>query len=126
MGCNFKKWGWGKKRLNLSIILTFLRLTFRPNSSSILGMIKKFLVPISTFIQKIFYVFLDISGILLGLFLIGLGMAVISGWRVSVVVGIIILILGICAFLIHLGHYFSLSITRWIFGTDDYFITRKK
>ncbi len=82
------------------------------------------LVKIAKFIQRVFYTFLDISGILLGVFLTILGWWVIGGNSVSFNVGGIILFLGIVTFLIHAGHYFSWKLTRWIFGSSDYFLTR--
>ena len=85
----------------------------------------KIIIKTAKFVAKIFYVFLDISGILLGLFLISIGYWIITGHSLSKASGYIVLILGSCAFLIHLGHYFSLKLTRWIFGDSDYFKTRK-
>jgi hypothetical protein len=70
-----------------------------------------------------FFVFLDISGILLGVFLIGLGLAVVFGWSVSGWMGWTLLIIGIGAFLLHLGHYFNLKYMRWTFG-EDYFLQK--
>lgn len=87
-------------------------------------MANRVLIKIARFIQKIFYTFLDVSGIMLGVFLSWLGYWTLSGHAVSGWLGIIILILGICAFIIHAGHYFSLKITRWLFGSSDYFIRK--
>ena len=70
-----------------------------------------------------FFVFLDISGILLGIFLTTLGSAVIFGWLLAGWLGWLILIIGICAFLLHLGHYFDLKYMRWLFGSK-YFIQK--
>ena len=75
--------------------------------------------------KKFFYIFLDISGILLGVFLIGLGIWIITGRELNQTMGGILLFIGISAFIIHFGHYFSLKITKWIFGNGDYFKTRK-
>lgn len=75
--------------------------------------------------KRVFFKFLDISGILLGIFLTILGWLVIGGSEVSVVTGRILLVIGIGAFLIHVGHYFDLRYMRWVFG-PDYFITKKK
>jgi hypothetical protein len=61
------------------------------------------------FTKRFFYTFLDISGILLGVFLVVLGAWVISGRSISEVTGVVVLILGIAAFIIHSGHYFQLS-----------------
>lgn len=85
-----------------------------------------FLIKLALAVKKIFYVFLDISGILLGVFLIILGLWIATGKTVSEWVGFLILFIGICAILIHLGHYYSWKLTRWIFGNKDYFVTRKK
>lgn len=68
-----------------------------------------------------FFIFLDTSGILLGLFLIGLGSAVILGWSISEWMGWILFVIGILAFLLHTGHYFNLRYMRWLFG-DNYFL----
>lgn len=84
------------------------------------------LIKIALGIKKVFYLFLDISGILLGVFLIFLGWWTATGKTVSQWIGFIIFFIGISAFLIHLGHYYSWKLTRWIFGKEDYFLTRKK
>jgi len=70
-----------------------------------------------------FFVFLDVSGILLGVFLIGLGSAVIFGWQVTDWMGWLLLAIGVCAFLLHLGHYFNLKYMHWLFGSN-YFIQK--
>lgn len=85
---------------------------------------KRVLIKVIQFIRKFFYTFLDISGILLGIFLGWLGYWTISGHVVTSWLGIIILIIGIGAVILHTGHYFSLKITRWLFGSDDYFIRK--
>ena len=72
-------------------------------------------------VRAFFYTFLDISGILLGAFLIGLGGWVVSGRAVSLGWGVVVLLLGIAAFFIHTGHYFHLKIANWIFGSGEYF-----
>ena len=61
----------------------------------------------------------------MGVFLAILGWAVVAGYAVSMVIGWALLIIGVGAFLIHVGHYFDLRYMRWIFG-PDYFITKKK
>ena len=71
-----------------------------------------------------FFIFLDISGILLGVFLMLLGLAMVSGLQVVGWVSWIVLVLGVGAFLLHIGHYFNLKYMRWTFG-DDYFIQKK-
>ena len=70
-----------------------------------------------------FFVFLDISGILLGVFLVGLGLGMIFDWQLFDSLGWLILIIGVAAFFIHLGHYFDLKYMRWLFGTK-YFIQK--
>lgn len=87
-------------------------------------MLNKFVIKIAQFIQKIFYTFLDISGIMLGVFLSWLGYWTLSGHIITSWLGIVILIIGICAIILHTGHYFSLKITRWLFGSGDYFIRK--
>ncbi len=82
------------------------------------------LLKIAHFVRKIFYTFLDISGIMLGVFLTWLGYWALSGHVVTGWLGAVILVIGIGAFIIHIGHYFSLKITRWLFGSDDYFIRK--
>lgn len=81
-----------------------------------------------TLVYKIFkisfFVFLDVSGILLGVFLTGLGLAVIFGWQVAGWMGWLLLAIGICAFFLHLGHYFNLRYMRWLFGSR-YFIEKQ-
>ena len=70
-----------------------------------------------------FFVFLDISGILLGVFLTGLGMAVIFGWQVAVWMGWVLLVIGVGAFFLHLRHYFNLKYMCWLFGSQ-YFLRK--
>lgn len=82
------------------------------------------LIKIARFIQKFFYTLLDISGIMLGVFLTWLGYWVVTGHIIAGWLGVIILIIGIGAFIIHTGHYFSLKITRWLFGSSGYFIRK--
>ena len=84
------------------------------------------LIKVGFTVKKFFYVFLDISGVLLGIFLIWLGVQMMNGISPSKVLGIVVMILGICAFLIHLGHYYNWKLRQWIFGSEDYFITRRK
>ena len=67
------------------------------------------------FARKFFYTFLDIRGILLGVFLIAVGGWVVTGHSLSEGLGVVVLILGIAAFMIYSGHYFQFKITRWIF-----------
>ena len=62
-----------------------------------------------------FFIFLDISGILLGVLLIVVGLAILFGW--------VLFIVGMGAFLLHFGHYFNLKYMRWLFG-DDYFLQK--
>ncbi len=79
------------------------------------------IVRIADFVRTFFYTFLDISGILLGAFLIGLGWWIVVGHAVSFSVGLIVLLLGIAALIIHTGHYFQLKLASWIFGSGTYF-----
>lgn len=73
--------------------------------------------------SKIFFKLLDISGILLGIFLTISGLAVILDVSLGDWFGYALFIIGIGALYIHAGHYFNLKIARWMFG-KDYFITR--
>ena len=84
---------------------------------------KKLLLPIAIFIRKIFYTFLDISGILLGVFLTLLGWWLFDGRPAPKPLAVIVAVIGVGAFIIHIGHYFSLRITRWLFG-EDYFLRK--
>lgn len=79
------------------------------------------IVRIAEFVRKVFYTFLDIMGILLGLFLMASGYWISSGHSVSGGFGGLVLAIGIGAFIIHTGHYFNLKITRWIFGSGTFF-----
>jgi len=88
------------------------------------SMANRILIKTAQFIQKVFYTFLDVSGIMLGIFLSWLGYWIISGHTLAGWLGIIVLVIGIGAFIIHVGHYFSLKITRWLFGPGDYFIRK--
>lgn len=56
-------------------------------------------------LSKVFYLFLDISGILLGIFLTLLGAWIVAGRSVAPATGIVILLLGVAAVFIHAGHY---------------------
>ena len=87
-------------------------------------MANRVLIKTAQFIQKIFYTFLDINGILLGVFLTWLGYWILSGHVVADWLGASILVIGIGAMILHTGHYFSLKLTRWLFGSDDYFIRK--
>ncbi len=60
----------------------------------------------------------------MGIFLAILGWLIVGGSQVSLATGWVLLVIGISAFLIHIGHYFDLKYMRWIFG-EDYFITKK-
>ena len=71
-----------------------------------------------------FFTFLDISGILLGMFLVGLGLAMVMGWSAPGWLSWLVLVIGVGAFLLHLGHYFDLKYMRWLFGSN-YFIQKK-
>lgn len=66
--------------------------------------------------KKFFYVFLDLSGILLGVFLTLLGGWIAAGGRVPVAVGAIVLLPGVAAFFIHAGHLARCSKTV---GSDN-------
>ena len=74
------------------------------------------IVSIARIVKKSFYTFLDISGILLGVFLIVLGGWILANRAVARAFGGVVLFLGISAFTIYTGHYFHLRITRWLFG----------
>ncbi len=87
-------------------------------------MVSHVLLAVALFIRKVFYTFLDVSGIMLGFFLSWLGYWTITGHVVSGWLGVIVLIIGIGALILHTGHYFSLKITRWLFGSGDYFLRK--
>ena len=70
-----------------------------------------------------FFVFFDISGMLLGLFLLFLGLALILEWQISENIDWLTLTIGIGAFFLHLGHYFDLKYMGWLFGSR-YFIQK--
>lgn len=78
---------------------------------------------LASLLKVSFFIFLDISGILLGVFLTIVGLAVLFGWHVNVLVGWFLVIVGVAAFLLHLGHYLDLKYMRWLFG-DDYFLQK--
>ena len=75
------------------------------------------------FFKLSFFVFLDISGILLGLFLSFLGLFSVMGGDIPGWLSWVVMAIGICAFLLHLGHYFNLKYMRWLFG-DNYFLQK--
>lgn len=74
------------------------------------------------FVARVFYTFLDVSGILLGVFLMTLGFWSARGNPIPHWVGWIVFALGICAFLIHLTH-FVISKKR---GSDYFYTTRRQ
>lgn len=76
-------------------------------------------------LKKIFYTLLDITGILLGIYLSILGFWIASGRNINKITGFVTLFLGVAAFFIHLGHYFNLGYIRWLFG-PDYFLKDKE
>jgi hypothetical protein len=84
------------------------------------------LVGIVQLFSRFFYTFLDINGVLLGLFLLVSGWWMIAGRPISRGYGGVVLALGVAAFIIHTGHYFQLRITKWIFGTEGYFHKDRK
>jgi len=71
--------------------------------------------------KHIFFTFLDITGILLGIFLTWLAVWLIAGFGVPAWAEWVALVFGVGALLIHTGHYFDLPYMRWVFG-DDYFV----
>ena len=70
-----------------------------------------------------FFIFLDISGVLLGVFLTGLGFALGVSITIPQWLGWLVMLIGIGAFFLHLGHYFNLRYMRWLFG-KNYFIEK--
>ena len=73
--------------------------------------------------KRFFYVFLDLSGILLGVSLILLGAWITAGRPVPGGIGVTVSLVGVAAFFIHAGHYFNWRIARQLFGSN-YFLTR--
>ncbi|OGN27634.1 MAG: hypothetical protein A2941_01430 [Candidatus Yanofskybacteria bacterium RIFCSPLOWO2_01_FULL_49_17] len=59
---------------------------------------------ITEFIRRIFYTFLDISGSLLGIFLIWLGFWM-RNYSLPTLISWVVLVLGVCALAIHATHY---------------------
>lgn len=57
------------------------------------------------FVAKIFYTFLDISGILLGIFMIVLGLWIKGGKELALWLGWLVFGLGVGAFLLHASHF---------------------
>lgn len=76
---------------------------------------------IEEIIKKFFYTFLDISGSLLGIFLIILGWWSKSGKPAPGYISWIVILLGIAALLIHATHYL---IARK--HSSEYFYTTRK
>lgn len=72
-------------------------------------------------VVRFFYLFLDITGIMLGVFLIVLGLLLMYKISLPDFMGWLVLVIGGLALLIHLGHYFNLKIARWLFGSETYF-----
>lgn len=74
------------------------------------------------FVARVFYTFLDVSGILLGVFLVILGLWSGGGKPMPEWLRWIVFALGVCAFLIHITH-FIVSKKR---GSDYFYTTRKQ
>jgi len=69
--------------------------------------------PDTTQVKKLLNVLLDISGILLGIFLIGVGTwALLRGYDPPIIWWFVI-VCGISAFLIHLFRYFGWNVRRF-------------
>lgn len=77
---------------------------------------------IKEFVKKFFYLFLDISGSLLGVFLIILGVSMRGGRPAPGYIWWILVALGIAALAIHLSHYL-VSRKR---GSEYFYTTRKE
>lgn len=75
--------------------------------------------------KRFFYIFLDISGILLGCFLVVLGAWISTGRAVGRGIGFVVLFLGVSAFAIHFGHFFEIGFFK-AFSGDRYFVTKRK
>ncbi|HEY3127888.1 MAG TPA: hypothetical protein VGL91_00375 [Acidobacteriota bacterium] len=75
--------------------------------------------------KRFFYTLLDVSGILLGIFLISLGIWIATGRSVSAAMGLVISTIGVGAFLIHFGHFFEIGIFQ-VLPSADYFLTKRK
>jgi len=77
---------------------------------------------LTKFVEKVFYTFLDISGILLGIFLMVIGSWIKYGRGLAVWTGWVVFALGVSAFLIHLSH-FIISKKK---GSEYFYTTRRK
>ena len=69
-------------------------------------------------VKDLFNVLLDISGILLGMYLVSVGtLALVRGYSLPIIWWILIwwsiILCGICAFLIHLFRYFGWNVRRF-------------
>ena len=72
-------------------------------------------------VKKFFYLFLDVSGSLLGMFLIILGWWLKNGRPVPDIISWVVLGLGIVALLIHASHY----VIARKHGSEYFYTTRK-
>lgn len=73
-------------------------------------------------IKKFFYLFLDTSGSLLGIFLISLGVWMLGGKPAPAPISWIVVGLGICSLVIHLSHF----LVAKKYGSDYFHTTRKR
>ncbi len=76
---------------------------------------------LTAIIKKFFYLFLDITGSLLGVFLITMGWWSTSGRPTPPFASWALILLGIAALIIHAGHY----IVSLKHGSDYFYTTRK-
>ena len=72
---------------------------------------RRLLLNAADVLRRSFFTFLDISGLLLGVFLVGLGWWSISGRAIQMSGGYLILAIGIAALFAPCGHYFQLKLT---------------
>jgi len=72
-------------------------------------------------IKRFFYLFLDVSGSLLGVFLIVFGWQIASGASLSNSWRLIIVILGIGSLIVHGSHY----IAARRYGSEYFYTTRR-
>lgn len=77
---------------------------------------------LSRFVATVFYTFLDVSGILLGIFLMTVGFWSGRGKPAPQWLGWILFALGVCAFLIHLAHFVISKKS----GSDYFYTTRRQ
>jgi hypothetical protein len=88
-------------------------------------MMSPFTLRLIKVISRSFFFFLDISGMLLGTFLIVIGALLMSGRPLSFFLAFVLFMCGLFSFLIHASHYFHVKILAWLAGSEYFYYPPK-